>query len=240
MDSLFIIGASSDIGRLLIRRMAKPGRTIYAHYHESLEKLELLRDEIEGDLVLLKADLADPLQVGELIESIRPREPQKILHLAAPRIRSNRFRQLEWSDFQHQLDVGLRSAVEILRILLPPMAKKKTGKVVLMLTSSTLNIPPAGFAHYITAKYALWGLTRVLASEYRKSGISINAVSPSMTETEFLRDLPDKMVELAAEGHPLKRNATPEDIAPVIEFLLSEGSDFMTGLNVPVSGGEVF
>jgi 3-oxoacyl-[acyl-carrier protein] reductase len=70
--------------------------------------------------------------------------------------------------------------------------------------------------------------------------LNINAISPSMVETGFLKKVPEKIVEMSAEQHPLKRNATPEDIAPLAHFLLSSGSDYMTGVNVPVSGGLVF
>jgi 3-oxoacyl-[acyl-carrier protein] reductase len=240
MDNVLIVGASSDIGKAVVPLLDRPGRTILAHYHESLHKVESLRRGLRGELLPIGADLAEVEQVQGLIGQAMPYEPDKILFLAAPRIAAIRFRQLTWDDFSYQLDVGLRSTVSILQAFLPEMAKKKSGKVVLMLTSSTLNVPPAVFAHYVTAKYALLGLVKALSSEYRRHGININAVSPSMVETEFLRDLPDKMIEIAAEQHPAGRNARPKDIAPIIDFLLSSGSDFMTGLNIPVSGGEVF
>ncbi|MDP3083015.1 MAG: SDR family oxidoreductase, partial [Rubrivivax sp.] len=61
--------------------------------------------------------------------------------------------------------------------------------------------------------------------------------SPSMIETPFLADIPGKIVEINADNHPQKRNGLPTDVAPVLRFLLSPESDFMTGVNVPVTGG---
>jgi 3-oxoacyl-[acyl-carrier protein] reductase len=58
-----------------------------------------------------------------------------------------------------------------------------------------------------------------------------------MIETGFLNNIPDKIVQFAAQQHPLKRNAVPTDIAPTVKFLLSNDSDYMTGINIPITGG---
>jgi 3-oxoacyl-[acyl-carrier protein] reductase len=79
-----------------------------------------------------------------------------------------------------------------------------------------------------------------LASEYSERNIQINAVSPSMVETSFLENIPGKLIELASEAHPLKRNAVPHDIAPLIKYLLSDESNYITGINIPICGGVVF
>ncbi len=144
---------------------------------------------------------------------------------------------MAWSDFQAQLDVELRTAVTICARFLPRMAAAKLGKLVFVLSSYTLGVPPAAMAHYVTSKYALLGLMKALASEYAARGVCVNAISPSMVETSFLADIPDLLVELAADSHPLKRNATPGDVAPMVKFLLSEAADYMTGVNVPITGG---
>jgi 3-oxoacyl-[acyl-carrier protein] reductase len=92
----------------------------------------------------------------------------------------------------------------------------------------------------VTAKYALLGLARSLAAEYSSYRININSVSPSMVETAFLQNIPERMVELTAAQSPWQRNATPKDVASVIRFLLSSEADYLTGANIPVSGGTAF
>jgi 3-oxoacyl-[acyl-carrier protein] reductase len=117
------------------------------------------------------------------------------------------------------------------------MVAAKKGKIIFMLSSSTLGVPPTSMAHYITAKYALFGLMKALAAEYAGKHIFINAVSPSMIETETLSEVHEKILEYAASQHPLKRNATPQDIAPVIKFLLSDDANYINGINIPITGG---
>ena len=68
-------------------------------------------------------------------------------------------------------------------------------------------------------------------------GITVNCVAPSMMETHFLKDTPDLIVQAAAADNPMGRNATPEDVAPAMAFLLSEEARFITGVTLPVTGG---
>ena len=84
------------------------------------------------------------------------------------------------------------------------------------------------------------GLMKSLAAEYGDKNININAVSPSMIETKFLSEIHEKVIEMSAEMNPLKRNATTKDIVPIIKFLLSKESDYITGANIPITGGSAF
>ena len=117
------------------------------------------------------------------------------------------------------------------------MAKRKMGKVVFMLSSYVLGTPPKALSHYTVTKYALLGLANSLAAEYASNNIQVNSVSPSMINTRFLQNINPRLVEFTAEGHPLKRNAVVDDIVPVLSLLLSSGSDYLTGVNIPITGG---
>ena len=128
-------------------------------------------------------------------------------------------------------------AYRILNAYLPKLAKLKEGRVVFMLSSATSGVPPMAMAHYVTAKYALLGLMKSLSSEYSSKGITVNAVSPSMIETEFLSQIPQQLVEITADKHPLGRNGLPADVVPAICFLLSQQASFITGVNLPITGG---
>ena len=86
-------------------------------------------------------------------------------------------------------------------------------------------------------KSAIGGLVKSLAVEYARFGITVNCVAPSMMETHFLKDTPDLIVQAAAADNPMGRNATPEDVAPAMAFLLSEDARFITGVTLPVTGG---
>ncbi len=240
-DIILIIGASSDIGLDLISQLDKD-ILIIAHYNNTNDNLKKLSQEVENEVVMIKADLSDEDELLSMLIEIEKSYgiPNKIVHLAAPKFKNIRFKDIKWNDFQKEIDISLKSLALTLNYFLPKLAKIKRGKIVCMLSSVTLNTPPKALSHYTTIKYAILGLVKALASEYSDKNIQINAISPSMIETKFLNQVNEKIVELNAYNHPLKRNAFVNDITPIIKLLLSKESDYITGVNLPICGGSTF
>ncbi len=240
MEKILIIGASSDIGRALLSSLNSSDTHAIAHYNSGRQKLDEIASAFKGTLSLVGADLSSEAETQRLIDEIRTETIGKIILMSAPKVAGTRFKSLPWEQFERQLSVQLRASVMILQALLPSMAKRKRGKVVFISTSYTYGVPPSFLAHYVSAKYALLGLAKALAAEYATKNIQINSVSPSMVETSYLETIDERIVEMNAESHPLKRNAVADDIIPLIRFLLSSGADYMNGVNIPVAGGQIF
>jgi 3-oxoacyl-[acyl-carrier protein] reductase len=240
-NTIFITGASSDIGLSLIENI-KEECVIIAHYNSSDEKLQEVAKKITNKLVIIKADFSNEESIINMLNIIERDygTPGKIVHLAAPKFKNVRFKDITTDDLQSDIDISLKSIIIILKRFLPKMVADKYGKVVCVLSSVTFNVPPKALAQYTTVKYALLGLMRSLASEYADKKININSISPSMIETKFLSLIHNKVVELAAEAHPLKRNAQVNDIIPAIKLLLSDDSDYINGVNIPITGGSSF
>ena len=244
-DLVLITGASSDIGLALIRRMATCAEppAILAHYHSSSERVERLRAELALEsLVPLQADLSSAPAVKALAERIQGEfgTPNRFVHLPALRLEYERFTKFKWDRFEEDLNIQVRAAVILLQRFLPAMAKMPNARVVFVLSSTTRGVPPKFLSMYAIVKQAQLGLMRALASEYGESGLSINAVSPSMVDTRFLENIPDLAKEMSAAASPRKRNAKPDEVARAIEFLLSEGAGYINGIEIPVAGGSVF
>jgi len=240
-DIVFIIGASSDIGIGLIKSLDK-GCLILAHYNNSDRELRRLSESGNVTMVLLKANLAVKSEILAMLEEIEDKYglPNKIIHLAAPRVENIRFKDVKWDDYERDVNIGLRSSFLILNNFLPKLAKKRQGKVVFMVSSYVLGIPPKALSNYIVGKYAMLGLAKSLSSEYSDKNVQINSISPSMIETKFLNRINKKFVEIAAYNHPLKRNAKICDVIPVIKMLISKESDYINGVNIPITGGSIY
>ena len=238
---ILIVGASSDIGLDLIKKIDEEA-LILAHYNNSNENLLELSKKINNKLITLQSDLSKEVELNKLISTIEENygTPNKIIHLAAPKFENIRFKDIDWDNFKSDIDISLKSIVILLSNFLPKLAKQKKGKVVIMLSSVVMNVPPKALTQYTTVKYALLGLVKSLASEYSDKNLQINAISPSMVETKFLDNINEKLIELSAYNHPLKRNAIVEDITPIIKMLISKESDYINGVNIPISGGSVF
>ena len=238
---ILIIGASSDLGLNLIKNISEEA-LIIAHYNSSDVKLLELSKKITNELVTLRADLLKEDEINDFLNAIELNYgiPNKIVHLAANKVKNIRFKDVSWSDFEKDIHISLKSAVLILNRFLPKMAKLKKGKVLIMLSSYVLGVPPKALSHYTSIKYAMLGLVKSLASEYADKNIQINAISPSMIDTKFLSNINEKFVELNAYNHPLKRNANVDDITPIMKILMSEETNYMNGVNIPITGGSTF
>ena len=241
-STILIIGASSDFGREIIRSIDDGNSLIFAHYYKNEEKIKELQSQVRSKIIPIYADVREEKEVAELIAKIQSycTCPDKIIHLPAPKLSFTRFKDTKWEHFQNEIDIELKSIVLILREFLPLMARKNYGKILFMLSSVCFGMPPKALTPYTISKYALLGLMKSLAAEYADKKITVNAISPSMAETSFLTLVPDKLVELAASAHPLKRNALPADIVPMVKFMMSQDADYITGANIPITGGSVF
>ncbi len=230
-DTLLITGASSDLGTDLIRSLMKrrnPPRVL-AHFHSSRDRVEELRGTFNGLVVPIQADLSVASDVGHLIEQVRLETafPTQIVHFAALPPRLERFPSADLSHFESDLAVQLLAIVHIL-------------SQFFVLSSYTLGASPKYTSFYTTVKYAQLGFMRALVSDYAGTRVNINAVSPSMVETRFLSNIPAKAVEMTASQNPHRRNTKPIEVTNVIEFLLSPASDYLNGVNIPVTGGAAY
>ena len=216
-----ITGATSDVGAALIRRLLTeaPGedRTILAQGCGDLARLDALVQQFPGRIVTF--------------------DPTHFVHLPALPVVNAKFKAFDEARFQKDWEIQVHSAVKLCKAVLPAMSKAKFGRVLFIQTSYTIGCPPKNTAAYVMNKSAIGGLVKSLAVEYARFGITVNCVAPSMMETHFLKDTPDLIVQAAAADNPMGRNATPEDVAPAMAFLLSEEARFITGVTLPVTGG---
>ncbi len=238
---LLITGASSDIGAKLISEIHEEYDYIIAHHNGNKSNLKELKEKLKEKLIFIEGDFKDENKTYEFVENIKKtgKIPTHIVHFPSGKFENMKFSKLTWDRFQNDINIAMRSLVIILNEFLPVMAKNKYGKVVVMLTSCTTNIPPKYLASYVSTKYALLGLVKALANEYADKGIRINGVSPSMMETKFLENIPKLIVQQNAMNSPTGKNLSVEDVVPMFQFLLSENSDSITGQNIAITNGNI-
>ena len=235
--TLFVTGASSDLGVALIQMVADQYETIVAHYRSSVDRLLPLEEKLGEKLVMVQADFSDAASVRAMLDFMEQREikPDHIVHLAAAPMENEKFKKLGWCDFAAAAETDVRPIVDILGECMPYMTKQKYGKVIFMLTSCTVGMPPKYKSVYTTTKYALLGLMKSLAVEYADKGITVNGVSPEMIDTRFLNNLPDLIKEMNAADMPQGANLTVDQVVPTLAFLLSYGADMISGQNIAIT-----
>jgi 3-oxoacyl-[acyl-carrier protein] reductase len=235
---LLILGASSDIGVALIKRINAEYNRIIAHYNSTSEQLEQLKLELGNKLILVHANFTDEKSTYKLVEAIIDKNiiPTDILHLPSEKGSIKRFSKMTWTDFEKRILISVRSIVVVLNKLLPLMSKRGKGKIIIMLTIHTCQTPLKGCSDYVTEKYALLGLIKALSVEYENRGITVNGISPVAIETRFNSDLPEIVLQQYAAASVSGKNLSVAEILPDIEYLLSDDFTNITGKNFVLDG----
>ena len=238
-----VIGATGGIGNATCLQLAKDGFNLILHYNKNKDKARKLQEEIKAlgrEVYICQGDVNQLADIDALIDfSIRKFSGIDVLvNCAAFPIPTIKATDLLWTDFLTQFEINIKVNLLLIQKVLPVMGGNGYGKII-TLSSEATDKPNANWAHYITAKSALEGLTKSLAYELAPKGIRINMVSPSMVSTELTADIPEKMKLMTAAQTPLRRLARPEDVAGVISFLASSKSDFLVGENIRLNGGQV-
>ena len=145
----------------------------------------------------------------------------------------------EWDDIQR---VNVTGAFYCVRAVVPHMRKAGWGRIINMSSDTVLAPPPMTFAHYVTSKAALVGLTRELAGELGGDGITVNAIMPGSTETEVNRseEVLQNRIKNVVPRQAIPRVEVAEDLVGAALFLASDQAAFVTGQCLPVNGGLAF
>ncbi|MBN2425097.1 MAG: 3-oxoacyl-ACP reductase FabG, partial [Calditrichaceae bacterium] len=148
---------------------------------------------------------------------------------------SIRMNEQEWDMV---LNINLKGTFLCSQAAAKYMMKKRYGRIVNISSVSGLLGTP-GQANYASSKAGVIAVTKVMARELGARNITVNAIAPGYIATEMTDILPEKVKEEYLKQIPLNRAGTPEDVAKVVEFLISPSADYLTGIVISVSGGMV-
>ena len=218
--SCLITGASRGIGAALAVRLAKPGRLIGINYSSSHEAALAVAKSVEergARALLLKADVSDPAAVDSMFARL-PDSLDVLVCNAAATPRYERLPEVSPEEFERQWRVGVLGAALCCRKAVPAMMKRKSGRVVFVVTSATQGAAPGFMSAYVSAKYALLGLARAVEAEAAPRRVTVACAFPGMTETDMIKDFPRLVVGAARES--AGRLSTPGEVAESVAALV--------------------
>jgi NAD(P)-dependent dehydrogenase (short-subunit alcohol dehydrogenase family) len=236
-----ITGGSRGIGRAAALRLAAEGADIafsYARRSDDAEETAAAIRALGRRAVCRPCNVAEPDDVRRLVEAARTLGPVDYLVHCGAVSNLQDHTTLSLDLWRETIDVNLTGTYLTVFAVKDEMIARRFGRIVTLSSAAALR-PRKMQIHYATSKAGVIAFTRCCAEAFAPHNVRINCVAPGLIDTEMAQVLPPEMRQVVVEQTPLARLGTPEEIAAVIRFLLSEESSFMTGQTVAVSGGRV-
>lgn len=236
-----VTGGASGIGEAVSRDLSKRGaKVIIADFNEEGANAlaNELSDESGAKAKAFKVDVSKPEEVEQMVEFAVKEFGQLDLAVNNAGISGKDLPmgEIDPDDWHKVLDVNLHGVFYGMRYQIPAMLKSGGGSIVNM--ASILGaVGWRGSAAYVASKHAVTGITQTAALEYSSKGIRVNAVGPGFIKTPLIENAMSDEARAGLVGmHPIGRLGTPEEVAAITNFLLSDSASFVTGGYHPVDG----
>lgn len=238
-----VTGATGQLGRVMVRTLARAGADVVIHYQSNRRMAEELLVELNGmgrQGQIVQADITDRESVRELKRAVVDGLGSVDIVVA------NAVIQYEWTsvlqqapeDYESQFESCVLQNVFLAQCFVPDMIDRKWGRMIGINTECVMQNFP-GQSAYVAGKRGMDGVYRVLAKEVGEHGITVNQVAPGWTISDRDRENHTERSDTYENAVPLKRRGTDQEIAHTVAFLASDLASYITGAYIPVSGGNV-
>jgi len=236
--TVLVTGAARGIGKAIARRFHEEGATVLGVDLDQ-EAIDRACDEIAPDglrIAGLACDVSDLAAVETLFRQVRERfGALDVLVNNAGITRDNLFARMTFDEWRRVLDVNLTGTFLCSKHALPLLRKSPHGRIVNM--ASIAAGGNLGQANYSASKAGVIGLTKTLAIELARYGVTVNAVAPGFIDTEMTRGVPEKFRQHWIARVPMARAGTADDVAGAVLFFASDEASYVTGDVIDVDGG---
>jgi 3-oxoacyl-[acyl-carrier protein] reductase len=230
-----VTGASKGIGAAIAKALAEDGWHVAVNYRSDEEGAKATVKAIEdsgGKAAAFQSDVSNGAP-DELFKQVEEELGPVIALVNNAGVAADGLAiQMDDEAWDKVIGTNLTAAFRLTRRAMRPMIKARYGRIV-NIASVVGPRANAGQSNYAAAKAGLIGMTKTVAAEVARRGVTVNAVAPGFIETEMTKDVPEAVVEAI----PARRVGTPEDVAAAVRFLASEDAGYVTGTTLFVDGG---
>ena len=232
---VLITGSSRVIGRAIAKLLAQNGYGVVLHCNKNIEQAKEVNNEIGNVARILQFDISNREETRKiLLDDIERNGIYYGLVLNAGIAQDNVLPAMEDTDWDNVINTNLGGFYNVVRPLILPMIQSKKKNRIITLSSVSGLSGNRGQVNYSASKAGIIGATKALALEVAKRGITVNCVAPGVIESDMTTSLPkDELLKMI----PMKRFGQPEEVAGVINFLLSEQASYITGQVISINGG---
>ena len=231
-----VTGAGRGIGAGCAEALAAAGWPVAVNYRADEEGARGVVERINasgGRAAAFCADMGDAGQIDAMFDAVEAQLGPVLVLVNNAGIRHDRLTAgLGSAEWQRVLDVNLSGAFHAIHRALGNMVRRRFGRIVNVSTISAAR-PLPGQAAYAASKAGIEAMTRVVAIEVGRRGVTINSIAPGLVATDFVPEMTDDW----AQDVPMKRASSPEEIGGIVRFLASDEAAYITGTVIPVDGG---
>lgn len=236
----FVTGGSRGIGRAICIALAEAGSDValnYSAHREAAEEVAAIIHKLGRRALIYQANVSSPEEDDTMVAQIvKDFGHVHIVVNNAGITRDKSFVKMDRPMWHEVLNVNLTGPAMIIHRLIKPMMEQGWGRVI-NITSIVGQMGNFGQANYAAAKGGLIALTKTLAREFAKKGVTVNAVAPGFIETDMTADVPSASLDIVRQMTPMGRLGKPEEVAATVAFLASPQASFITGEIIGVNGG---
>ena len=235
--TILITGGASGLGCAITSALAveKDVRLIIT-YNRSAEAAGKLANEF-SDIRAVKCNFQHPDDLDRLMAVIEDEKIDVLVNNAFTGLRKEHFEKTEPELFLSSFEDNVLPAIRITQKAIGIFRKKKSGRIITVLSSAIINKPPVGWAAYVAEKNYLFSMAKSWAVENARFNITSNMVSPSFMLTDLNKDMDDRILEDSRSKLPLKKFLAPEETAEAVRFLVY-CSPQINGHNIVINQAE--
>ena len=245
-QTVLITGAGRGLGSSISKSFHREGAKVIINYRKSYKSAKRLSDSLGDKAILIQGDIRNKEEVLQMSQELSDQKIiiNTIIHNAINDYKFNgekrkKIDEIDWQDFQNQIETSQQGFLNLLNIFTPSMRKENFGRFITIGTNLFQN-PVVPYHDYTAAKGGLLSMTRTAAIDLGQFNITVNMISGGLLKiTDASKDTPEEVFDYIKSITPLRRVTTTDDFSDAVLFFASPWSRAITGQNLIVDGGLV-
>lgn len=232
-----VTGGSRGIGAAIAKALAAEGWPVGVNYRSDSAAADAVVKEINDTgarALAVQADIGDPGAADAIFKALEEEFGPVLVLINNAGVRADGLSpQIDDDDWARVIDTNLSAAFRLTRRALRPMIRNRYGRVINIASIVGAKRANPGQANYAASKAGLVAMTKTVAAEVARRGVTVNAVAPGLIETDMTENIGDGLLQHV----PARRAGTPDEVAACVRFLASNEAGYVTGVCLTVDGG---
>jgi len=232
--NILITGGASGLGKAITTKLCQePKNKVIFTYNSSLEEAQKIEEQF-SNAKSFKLDFNSQENIHQFIDKMHELNLDVLVNNAITGYTQNYFHKMKIDVFLNSFRKNIMPVIQITQQFIKENRKKKSGKIITILTSAIINKPPLGWAEYVANKAYLKSLSKSWAIENSAFGITSNCISPSIMMTNLTKDIDKRLIEGMKESNPNKSLLNEYEVAEAVCFFTNTSSQ-INGTNLVIN-----